>query len=95
MCAVLTRESCALQGLLKGRHGGNGSDRNSSDGDSGASAGAGDAAGPAERQDFPEKRKHMFCYKAPSDSLLIQARQHLKARLTCLLGSNAQYGGPG
>lgn len=26
------------------------------------------------RQEFPEKRKAMFCYKAPSDSLLIQVR---------------------
>ena len=47
-----------------------------------SSNGGGDAGGAADtsqaaaggRQDFPEKRKTMFCYKAPSDSLLIQAR---------------------
>lgn len=65
--SLLKHHGIVLQGLLMQQGSGNGS---SNGGGSGQEE-------PAEKQDFPEKRKHMFCYKAPSDSLLIQARQTL------------------
>ena len=69
-CTVLP-----VQGLVKAQHGA-GSSSSSNAGDSGALSAPLQQQSAAGRQEFPEKRKTMFCYKAPSDSLLIQVRLH-------------------
>ena len=61
-----------VQGLAQAQQGPHGGD-----GDGAGAGGAADASQQAaggRQADFPEKRKNMFCYKAPSDGLLIQAR---------------------
>jgi hypothetical protein len=62
--------SASLQGLAKVEQGADSSGNGGGGGGGAAATTQLQAAG--RRQDFPEKRKAIFCYKAPSDSLLIQ-----------------------
>lgn len=80
------KDSSIAQGLAKAQHESDSSGSSTRNGDGShpaattSNGGSGDStaapagdAGAAEQQEFPGARKSMFCYKAPSDSLQIQA----------------------